>query len=296
MQILVTGGTGFIGNELLPVLVEGGHDLIVLSRQSLPDKAGVSYVSELAQVSADTRVDAVINLAGASLAGKRWSPAYKAEIVDSRLAMTEALISWIESRQQRPAVMLSASAIGYYGHHADESLDEQAAQTPGFAQNLCDRWELVASRARELGVRTCLMRLGVVLDSGGGAFQQMAPPFKFGLGNWIGSGNQWLSWIHRKDVIAAILLLLTADSMNGAYNLTAPEPVTSRGFSQAMGKIRRQWISVPMPAAVMRLMLGEMADELLVNGQRVVPARLQAAGFQFKYPEIDRALAEIMNA
>ena len=295
MQILVTGGTGFIGGALVPSLVAAGHDLIILTRQNLPSTGGIRYIAELAQVTPDTPVDVVINLAGASLAGKRWSPAYKAEIVNSRLGITGALLSWIESRQQRPEVLLSASAIGYYGHHGDEVLDESGRPVPGFSQDLCDQWETLATQAVGLGVRTCLLRLGVVLDSGGGAYQQMALPFKFGVGNWVGKGEQWLSWIHRADAIAAMLYLLADDSLNGAYNLTAPGPVTSKGFSSAMGRQRRLWINLPMPAAVMRLMLGEMAQELLISGQRVVPGRLEAAGFQFKYPDLDMALTEIMS-
>ncbi|MEP4148104.1 MAG: TIGR01777 family oxidoreductase [Halioglobus sp.] len=295
MQILVTGGTGFIGSALVPSLVAAGHQLIILTRQDLPSTGGKRYIADLAQVTPNTPVDAVINLAGASLAGKRWSPAYKAEIVNSRLGITGALLSWIESRQQRPEVLLSASAIGYYGHHGDEVLDEAGGCVPGFSQGLCDQWEALATQAVELGVRTCLLRLGVVLDNDGGAYEQMALPFKFGVGNWVGNGEQWLSWIHRADVIAAMLYLLADDSLNGAYNLTAPEPVTSRGFSAAMGRQRGLWINLPMPAAVMRVMLGEMAQELLISGQRVVPGRLEAAGFQFKYPDLDMALNKIMR-
>lgn len=295
MQILVTGGTGFIGDALLPALRAVGHELIVLSRQTLSNTTDITYVRALTQLSAETQVDAVINLAGASLAGKRWNTRYKNEIVDSRMNITGELILWIESREQRPAVLLSASAIGYYGHHGDERLDEQGSRVPGFSQNLCEEWESVAEKAAKLGVRTCLLRLGVVLDSNGGAFQQMAPPFKLGVGNWIGSGRQWLSWIHRTDVVAAMLFLLAGDALEGAYNLTAPEPVTSKGFSEAMGQVCKLWISLPVPAIVMRLMLGEMAQELLISGQRVVPDRLQAAGFEFMYPDLDQALAEILS-
>ncbi|MEP5568115.1 MAG: TIGR01777 family oxidoreductase [Halioglobus sp.] len=295
MQILVTGGTGFIGSALVPSLVAAGHELIVLTRQTLPNSSHLRYVTDLAQVAPDTAVNAVINLAGASLAGRRWNERYKAEIVNSRMATTRALLDWIESRQQRPEVLLSASAIGYYGHQGDDVLDEAGHSVPGFSQDLCDQWETLAERAVELGVRTCQLRLGVVLDSGGGAFQQMVFPFKLGVGNWVGSGKQWFSWIHRADVVQAMSFLLGNADCSGAYNLTAPEPVTSRDFSAAIGRQRRLWISLPMPAALMRLALGEMAEELLINGQRVVPKRLEAAGFEFQYPSLDSALTDIMS-
>ena len=295
MQILVTGGTGFIGSALLPSLVAQGHELIVLTRQTLPSSGHIRYVTDLDQVAPETAVNAVINLAGASLAAKRWSVGYKAEIVNSRMDITKALLSWMESREQRPDAMCSASAIGYYGHQGDNELDEAGHSVPGFAQALCEQWESLAAGAAQLGVRTCLLRLGVVLDDGGGAFQQMALPFKLGVGNWVGSGEQWLSWIHRSDVITAITFLLGSDDCEGAYNLTAPQPITSKGFSAAMGRQGKLWISLPMPAALMRLALGEMAQELLISGQRVIPSRLQAAGFEFQYPTIDAALTEIMQ-
>ena len=208
MHVLITGGTGFIGEALIPALTEGGHTVSVLTRQALASAGAVAYLNSLEAISDSQPVEAVINLAGASMAGKRWSEAYKRELVSSRLDTTVQLVDWMAKRQTPPEVLLSASAIGYYGHHGDEPLDEQGPATPGFAQDLCARWEAAAARATEQGTRVCLMRLGVVLDSGGGAYQQMALPFRLGVGNWIGSGRQWLSWIHRQDVVSAILLLL----------------------------------------------------------------------------------------
>ena len=293
MHILVTGGTGFIGSALLPALAECEHSVTVLSRQSIANTASVGYISDLDEIDASTPVDAVINLAGASLAGRRWTAAYKREIVASRLDTTAALIDWIERREHRPSTLLSASAIGYYGHQGDELLDEIAEAVPGFAQQLCQDWEQQAMRAPDLGVRTCLLRLGVVLARGGGAFQQMAAPFALGVGNWIGDGRQWLSWVHRDDVVRAILFLLQDESLSGPFNLTAPEPVTSRGFCEGMRQHYRTLLNLPMPAPVMRLLVGEMADELLIHGQRVVPVALEEAGFRFSYPQLSDALAAI---
>jgi uncharacterized protein len=295
MNILITGGTGFIGQALLPALVKESHSVILLSRQGKPYDGNYSAVRSLDDIPNDSNIDAVINLAGASMAGKRWSKCYKQELIDSRLATTDSLIRLIRRLEQPPASLLSASAIGYYGHHGDEPLDEQGTSVPGFAQSLCAQWEAVAMQAEEIGVRTCLMRLGVVLDAGGGAFEQMALPFKFGVGNWVADGRQWLSWIHRADAVAAMCFLLNNDAMSGPFNLTAPNPVTGREFCQAMNRHKRTLLNVPMPAPVMRALIGEMADELLINGQKVLPAALQQAGFEFHHDAIDKALVAIFE-
>jgi len=294
MQILITGGTGFIGGPLCEELMREGHQLTLLTRQSLADTPGCRYVAGLDAIDAAEQVDAVISLAGASLAARRWTPAYKREILASRLDTTRAVLQLIQRLEHKPQVLLSASAIGYYGHHGDEELDEAGSTTPGFAQDLCRQWEQLALTARDCGVRVCLLRLGVVLDSGGGAFAQMARPFSFGVANWLGSGSQWLSWVHRRDVVRAIQFLLQGAELAGPFNITAPQAVTSRGFSDAMKRHKRTLVSAPVPAPVLRLMVGEMAQELLLSGQRVVPAALQRAGFNFEFPRLDAALADIL--
>lgn len=291
MHILITGGTGFIGSALIPQCIASGHQVTVLTRGGASGDSSVSYVTQLADLA--TPVDAVINLAGASLAAKRWNDAYKQEIRDSRLKTTRDLGSYFAAQDQKPAVWLNASAIGYYGPRGDELVDESAPRGEGFSAELCVDWEAAAEECVPPGARLCLMRLGVVLDREGGAYEQMAQPFKFGIANWIGKGTQWLSWIHRDDVVAAMLFLLEDDSQSGVFNLTAPEPVTSRGFARAMRKVHTAPIEMPMPAFAMRLLVGEMADELLLSGQRVVPASLAQAGFNFQYETIDSALAAI---
>ena len=294
MQILVTGGTGFIGEQLCERLLADSHNMILLTRQSLLDSDSCRYVSDLGEIDCGERIDAVINLAGASLADRRWTRAYKEEIFASRLNTTAALLELLRRLEHKPAVVLSGSAIGYYGHHDDEELDEAGWITRGFSQNLCQQWEQLALTAQELGVRVCLLRLGVVLDRDGGAFPRMALPFKFGVANWMGSGRQWLSWVHRCDVVRAMLFLLEREDLEGPFNITAPRPVTSRGFCDAM-KLRKQTLlSAPVPAILLRLMVGEMAEELLLKGQRVVPAALQEAGFVFDYPVLDEALVNIL--
>ncbi len=293
MQILLTGGTGFIGQALVPALLERGCELLLLSRSPHPDAPSVRYLRSLDEISPDTSLDAVINLAGASLAGRRWSADYKREIVDSRLETTRALLALAGRLDHPPGVLLSGSAVGYYGHHADELLDEDAHSTPGFAQALCANWEDLAEGMGDLGTRVCRLRLGVVLDRAGGAWPQMARSFQFGLGSWIGDGRQWLSWIHRRDVVAAVLYLLDTPVLTGPFNLTAPAPVTSREFCEVLQRHYRTALALPVPAAAMRLLVGEMAGELLLSGQRVIPARLTAAGFGFSYPTLDAAVAEI---
>jgi uncharacterized protein (TIGR01777 family) len=295
MNILITGGTGFIGSALQCALRSKGDSLIILSRQPGPVDDENRYISSLDQISDAERLDAIINLAGASLAGRRWSPAYKVEIIASRIDITGAVIALCARLERPPSVLLSASAIGYYGPGNDEKIDETFPAGSGFSSNLCADWENETVAAEALGIRVCLLRLGVVLDSDGGAMAEMARPFRFGIANWIGSGRQWLSWVHRADVVAAIDLLLHSPGVSGPVNVTAPAPVTSRGFCDAMKCRTRTLITLSMPAWVMRLLVGEMADELLITGQRVVPARLQAEGFPFRFPTIDAALDDIVS-
>jgi uncharacterized protein (TIGR01777 family) len=293
MHYLLTGGTGFIGAALIEALREKGHAMTVLTRQALPDRSDCRYVNDLDEIERGKQFDGVINLAGASLAGARWSERYKRELIESRVDTTRVLVELLMRLEHTPPVLLSGSAIGYYGHHGDELLAEDGEVTPGFAQQLCQQWEAAALQAESLGVRVCLLRLGVVLDSGGGALVDMARPFALGIANWLGDGRQWLSWVHRQDVVAAIGYLLEHPALSGPFNVTAPEPVTSRGFCEAMKRHRRTFLTMPVPAAAMRLLVGEMADELLLNGQRVLPAALAAAGFEFAFPTLDEALADI---
>lgn len=295
MEILVTGGTGFIGTALVQRLRERGDTVTVYTRgASHRDAAGLAYVTDLDTIPADAAFDAFINLAGESIAGGRWTAARKRALEDSRIGTTRALHELAKRLQSAPAVLLSASAIGYYGPQDDTPLDEEAATADCFSHRLCAAWEDEARRFESLGTRVCLLRLGVVLGQGGGAFDQLKRSVQFGVATWLGSGRQWLSWIHRDDVIRAVEFLLEHPTLAGPFNLTAPGAVTNRGFSDALAEFRPAFIGLPVPGFVMRAVMGELADELLLTGQRVVPARLESAGFGFNYPDLSGALQTLL--
>ena len=295
MHVLVTGGTGFIGSALLPRLLGDGHEVTVLSRAKHVDSGGIRYVQSLDELPSDATLDAVINLAGASLNGKRWTDAYKREMVESRLETTAAVVDLCQRLAHPPSVLVSASAIGFYGDRGDELLDEQSRAGEGFSAELCRDWEAAAREAEPLGIRVCLARLGVVFDREGGAFVELSRPFRFGIANWLGSGRQYLSWVHRADVVSALAFLLEDEALSGPVNITAPAPVTHRELCTALRRKLTTLPGMPVPGFVMRMLLGEVADELLLAGQKVLPRRLEAAGFTFHYRAIDDALGQLLG-
>jgi uncharacterized protein (TIGR01777 family) len=291
MNVLITGGTGFIGGALIERLLQRDATVTVYTRSTAHfDTRSIRYLNNLEDIPADTQFDAFINLAGESMAGERWSEARKAQLVESRIDTTRALVTLAQRLLHKPRVVLSASAIGVYGHQGDERLAEDAVQQDGFSHRLCQAWETEAHRFENLGIRLCILRLGVVLATEGGAMDQLRRSVAFGVGTWLGSGKQWLSWVHREDVIAALEFLLAHETLSGAYNITAPEPVTNRGFCDELARRSQVFIKLPVPGLLLQLALGEMAQELLLNGQRVVPRRLQEAGFEFRYATLREAL------
>jgi uncharacterized protein (TIGR01777 family) len=297
MDILLTGGTGFIGAALVERLLQRGDSLVIYTRsRDHFDSDNIIYINSLDEIPEEQYFECFINLAGESMAQGRWSEARKAVLLESRLGTTRSLFELARRLRRPPPLVLSASAVGYYGHQGDECLSEDAAPCDGFAHRLCQAWEDEARRFESLGSRVCLLRLGVVLGLPGGALAELSRSFRFGIGSWLGHGGQWLSWVHREDVLRALEFLLEADHPSGAFNLTAPEAVTNKGFCMALRDQLGAFVCLPLPAPLARLALGEMADELLLHGQRVVPRRLQESGFKFRYNSLVEALPDLFEA
>ncbi|USX14916.1 TIGR01777 family oxidoreductase [Oxalobacteraceae bacterium OTU3CAMAD1] len=295
---LVTGATGFIGQRLVRALLRDGHRVTVLSRQ--PRQAAwlfdgrVECVGGMEQLPASRRIDIVINLAGARILGWRWTAARRAALRQSRVALTRKLVDWIAAAEHKPAVLLSASAIGYYGTQKrgdDTVLTEKDGPQPMFMSDLCREWEEAAQAAEAHGVRVARMRFGLVLGTQG-ALPMMLLPIKLGLGGSLGGGTQWLSWIHVDDLIGGIAHLCRGGD-GGAYNFTAPEVVSQAQFSRAAATVLKRPYGFPTPGWPMRLALGEQAD-LLLEGQRVFPERLTGEGFVFRHPTLDGALRSVV--
>ncbi len=301
MNIVITGGTGFVGRPLCATLVRAGHRVRVTSRaparaaSQLPGEIEVVRPSSAgAWVEAMRGADAVINLAGESIADGRWTARRKQALRQSRILMTRSIVDACRDLGSPPPVLVSASAIGYYGPHGDELIDETAPPGSDFLAQLCVDWESEALRAAEFGMRVVLPRIGVVLGDGGGALQRMVPPFRAFVGGPLGNGRQWMSWVHRLDVVALLVEAIENERMFGPINATAPDPRTMRDFSRALGAALRRPSWIPVPALALRIALGEMAG-MLLTGQRVVPAAAEAAGFRFCYPILGDALAEILH-
>ena len=295
MNILITGGTGFIGRALCQQLLANGHQLVVLSRRPAQLSSPIIAIDSLSKLPSDRPIDAVVNLAGEPIADKRWSQRQQQRIVNSRMHITQALINYFKSTTPKPQVFISGSAIGYYGIHGEQIIsDELQDGDSSFSSQLCQQWEALAMEAQQLGIRTCLLRTGIVLGKHGGALQKMLLPFKLGLGGKIGSGQQWMPWIHLQDVIGIIEYCLQHNSVNGPINVTAPQPVTNQNFSRALGHALHRPAILPMPAFVIRLLFGQMGTELLLSGKKVLPAKILAEGYTFKYQNLEQALKQII--
>lgn len=294
MNFLITGGTGFIGKYLIQHLTENSHNITVLTRNKNKLSGNSKAVANITEIKSSDKIDVIINLAGAPIS-KRWSNAYKQELIDSRVNTTKDIISLIERLKNKPEVLISASAIGYYGSQGDKILDENSTPVDEFTYQLCKKWESEALEAEKHGIRVCITRLGVVLEKNGGALKQMLPAFKLGVGGRLGDGNQYFSWVHIKDVISAFSFLIENKNEKGVYNVTAPHPVTNNDFTKALGKSIGRPTIFPMPALIVKLLFGEMGVALLLNGQRVLPKKLSNNGFKFQYPKLKNALKDIIK-
>jgi uncharacterized protein (TIGR01777 family) len=298
MKILITGGTGLIGRKLCKALLAKGHEITVLSRKpdTVATKCGatVKAIATLNEWQADISFDAVINLAGEPIVDARWTEKRKQTLWQSRVNLTETLLQHIANAKQKPTVLLSGSAVGFYGDGGDTILEESRLPATDFAGQLCSAWESVAQTANTFGVRVCLLRTGLVLDGSGGLLGKMLLPFKLGLAARLGDGQQWMSWIHIDDYVAILLLLLENQQAAGAYNMTAPEPVTNNEFTQTLARQLNRPALFVTPAWLLKLLLGEMSI-LLLGGQRALPTKIQALGYRFTYATFETALVSLLS-
>ncbi|TRX01016.1 TIGR01777 family oxidoreductase [Candidatus Methylobacter oryzae] len=298
MNILITGGTGFIGSALTKSLVEQGHRVTVLSRN--PDKVaricgpGVDALGSLSQLQAEDSYQVIVNLAGAPLIDARWTEQRKQLIRTSRIDLTKQLAASIDRMAVKPELLISGSAVGYYGNQGDTVLTEPSAPYEDFSARLCADWEAAAKQAEQSGVRVCLIRTGLVIANGGGFLQRMLLPFRLGLGGRLGDGRQWMSWIHRRDWINIALTMMTDPTMQGAYNATAPNPVTNAEFTRILAQCLNRPALLPVPVFLLRILLGEMS-ELILGSQRAMPERLLSQGFKFQYGDLAAALNEALS-
>ncbi len=297
MHILITGGTGLIGQALCHQWAAQGHQLTVWSRrpEQVPALCGTAVrgVARLEDIG-DEPLDAVVNLAGAPIADRPWSKARKQLLWESRIGLTERLVTWLQGREQKPAVLLSGSAVGWYGDAGEHIVDEQAKPGADFAAQLCIAWEESAQQAEALGIRVVLLRTGLVLAKDGGMLKRMATPIRFGLGGRIGSGRQWMPWIHIADQIALIDFLLQHEQARGPYNACSPHPVRNAEFVKELGHAVHRPTFMLLPAFALRAGLGEMSL-LLLGGQHALPVRAQEAGFEFRFTRLDVALVDLLS-
>jgi uncharacterized protein (TIGR01777 family) len=295
MNLLITGGTGFIGSALCARLLEEKHHIVVLSRHPEAIKLPIKAVADLEQLTDDDIFDVVINLAGEPIANKRWSVQQKQRIFSSRIDTTATLIAYFKKSKNKPKLLINGSAIGYYGiGRTNDVIDEKAGSDDSFSSQLCQKWETTALTAEALGIRTCLLRTGIVLGKNGGALSKMLLPFKMGLGGRIGHGKQWMPWIHLDDLVGIILYCINHDNLKGAINGTSPNPVINQVFTKTLGTALKRPTIFPMPKMVVQLLMGQMGEELLLAGKRVLPRKILDAGYNFQYKKLEDALKNVI--
>lgn len=302
--VIISGATGFIGRPLVLHLAEAGYEVAVLTRH--PQKASALFGHGVKAAGWDGRTSegwlelakralGIINLAGESIAAGRWTDKKKLEIIRSRIEAGRAVMDALEKASARPKILIQASAVGYNGPRADEELEEMSSAGQGFLAAMTRDWEDSTAGATSLGVRRVVVRSGLVLDRDGGVLPRFLRQFRLFAGGPLGSGKQWLSWIHRRDEIAAIRLLLEREDLAGVFNLTAPAPLTMKGFARTLGRVMKRPAWFPVPAFLLRLLFGQMAEETLLAGQKVLPRALLKAGFRFSYPSLENALLQILR-
>lgn len=303
MRWFITGATGLVGRYLCRRCVEAGDAVIALARR--PDRAALRLPASVQIVPGDATAggswqqhvataDVVVNLAGENIFARRWSAAFREQIRGSRIEATRRVVEAIESAPSRPAVLINASAVGYYGPRAREPIDESAGAGGDFLAEVCAAWESAARQAEPLGVRVVLLRLGIVLARDGGALARMLTPFRLGLGGPVGSGDQGVSWIHIADLVRLIEFAARSDVLRGPVNAVAPQPASNREFARTLASVLHRPAWLPMPGWLLRLVLGEVADVLL-TGQYAIPRAAEEAGFEFRFPTLRSALEDLLR-
>lgn len=292
MKVLITGATGLIGTALQKSFSEKGYDVLLASRSEPKDERYVQWDAQsgFSEPGRLEGVDAVVHLAGESVSGLRWTDEKKKAIRDSRVLGTRSVVDAISKLKDRPKVFVSASAIGFYGERGDEELTESSAAGDSFLADVSKEWEAESRRAEDAGVRTVLLRTGIVLSKDGGALGTMLLPFKLGVGGVVGSGKQWMSWISLDDHVEAINFAIENENLRGAVNAVSPNPVTNEEFTKTLGDVLYRPTFLPLPEFAVSMILGEMGDALLLASTRVLPKRLIDAGFDFKYPSLKAAI------
>jgi len=300
MRILLSGATGFIGTSVHEALRADGHQVVALLRRAPPAEPGGPFVlwdpaaGRLAPADLEG-LDAVVHLAGENIAARRWNTARKELLWSSRVASTRLLAETLADLRQKPHSLLCASAVGFYGNRGDEILSEASSPGTGFLAELCQAWESAAQPAQQAGIRLVQLRFGVVLWPSGGMLAKLLPLFRWCLGGRLGSGRQWISWVSRHDLVAAIRYLLTQDHLSGPFNITAPSPVTNAEWTAILSRLLRRPAFFHQPAWLLRLVLGEMADQLLLASTRAIPYRLQDSGFTFRDGILEPALRRMLG-
>lgn len=292
MKILITGASGLIGTALQKSFEEKGHKMLLASRREPQDADHVRWDSEtgFAEPEKLEGIDAVVHLAGESVSGLRWTDEKKKAIRDSRVRGTRNVVEAISKLKKKPKVLIAASAIGFYGDRADEEMTETSTPDDTFLSQVSKHWEAESRRAEDAGIRTVLLRTGIVLSKDGGALGTMLTPFKLGVGGVVGSGKQWMSWISLDDHIAIINYAIENESLRGAVNAVSPNPVTNEEFTKTLGEVIYRPTFLPLPEFAVSMVFGEMGDALLLASTRVLPKRLEDAGFEFKYPDLKAAI------
>jgi uncharacterized protein len=294
MRILITGASGLIGKALRPSLEPKGYELILASRREPKDPQHVQWNPDTGFAEPDLSrlegLDAVIHLAGENVSGLRWTEEKKKAIRDSRVFGTRSLIETFDKLKAKPKAFISGSAIGFYGDRGDEVMTESSAPGKTYLSEVCKEWEAESRRAEDMGIRTVLLRTGIVLSKDGGALATMMTPFKLGVGGVVGSGKQWMSWISLDDVVGIINFALENESVRGAVNVVAPNPVTNEEFTKTLGSVLYRPTFLPLPEFAVHMVFGEMGDALLLDSTRVIPKRLQDNGYEFRFTDLKPAL------